>query len=163
MLKLRVDVFVTEQNAAYSDIDGKDFKAVHLLGWFVKEDNTRDLCAYSRIFKRGDYFAKNACVGRIVVATQYRSTGIGHHLLDNALDQKYYEGHGFRKVSEQYLEDGIPHIEMLLEEKDLTGKNAAFIGKCRYYTEEEEGEEGETPLPDTSPLVEAAAITTTSE
>lgn len=151
-LKIRSDVFVVEQNCVYPDVDGKDHKAIHCMGYVNNplNDNKPEMVAYTRIFKKGDYFDKNSCVGRVVVATKWRAYGYGHHLLDKGIEIlienftmpitisaqlylfKFYTAHGFKQVSEQYLEDDIPHIEMLLEEKDLTGSNVQFIGKCKY-------------------------------
>ena len=61
LLQLRSEVFVVEQDCVYKDIDGKDKKALHVIG---KIDNT--ITAYTRIFKPGDYF-KEASIGRVVV------------------------------------------------------------------------------------------------
>ncbi|RZK11154.1 MAG: GNAT family N-acetyltransferase [Flavobacterium sp.] len=125
ILQLRSEVFVVEQNCVYQDIDGKDKKAIHIIGEF--EDK---IVAYTRIFKAGDYF-ENASIGRVVVDTDYRNRKWGHDLIRESILavqshfsespitisaqlylQKFYESHGFVVVGETYLEDGIPHIEM---------------------------------------------------
>jgi ElaA protein len=125
VLQLRSEVFVVEQDCVYLDIDGKDSKAFHLLGF---ENDT--LVAYARIFKPGDYFA-NASIGRVVVAPAHRDKKFGHVLMKAAIAavhghcaaetitisaQQYltafYQSHGFVITSEPYLEDDIPHIEM---------------------------------------------------
>lgn len=125
LLQLRSEVFVVEQNCVYQDIDGKDQKALHVIGTF--EDK---IVAYSRIFKAGDYF-EHASIGRVVVDADYRAkkwghdlirvsiAGIHHHFGESQITisaqlylQKFYESHGFVVVGETYLEDGIPHIEM---------------------------------------------------
>lgn len=125
ILHLRCKVFVVEQDAPYLDLDYKDQLALHLCGYVDDK-----LVAYSRLFKSGDYF-KQASIGRVVVATEYRRFGYGHALMDEAIRlQKdilnehkitisaqlylkfFYESHGFIKTSEEYLEDGIPHIQM---------------------------------------------------
>lgn len=127
MLQLRSEVFVVEQDCVYQDIDGKDQIALHVLGYYEDE-----LIAYARIFHKGDYF-KEASIGRIIVKETYRSKDVGHRLLDYAINfiqftlneknirisaQKYlisfYQKHGFLVDGEGYLEDGIPHINMLL-------------------------------------------------
>ena len=68
LLRLRSDVFVVEQNCVYQDLDGKDHKAFHVLGY---ENN--ELVAYTRIFKPGDYF-KEASIGRVVVSRKIKTT-----------------------------------------------------------------------------------------
>lgn len=126
VLQLRSEVFVVEQNCVYQDIDGKDEKALHLLG---KVDGF--VVAYSRIFKAGYYF-ENASIGRVAIAEKYRTQKWGHLLMQNAIAaiennfgiqpitisaqlylRKFYESHEFIQVGEMYLEDEIPHIEML--------------------------------------------------
>ena len=125
LLQLRSEVFVVEQNCVYQDVDGKDQKALHVLG--IKKNK---IIAYTRIFKPGDYF-KNASIGRVVVNSSERKYGFGHHLMKASIEavkthfkveeitisaqtylQKFYESHGFVKVGEEYLEDDIPHIRM---------------------------------------------------
>lgn len=125
VLQLRSEIFVVEQDCVYQDIDGKDDKALHVLGTFNGE-----LVAYCRLFQPGDYFA-DASIGRVVVKATYRDKKWGHNLIREAINgiaarynaaaitisaqlylKKFYESHGFVKVSEEYLEDNIPHIEM---------------------------------------------------
>ena len=125
VLQLRSEVFVVEQNCVYQDIDGKDAKAIHLLGSFKGE-----IVAYVRIFKPGDYF-EQASIGRVVVKQNYRKQKWGYDLMNEAIQatqtvfnetkitisaqlylKKFYENLGFTQTSEMYLEDDIPHIEM---------------------------------------------------
>jgi len=125
LLQLRSEVFVVEQNCVYQDIDGKDAKAIHLLGTYNNE-----LVAYVRIFKPGDYF-EQASIGRVVVKQMYRNRNWGYDLMNEAIQatqtvlnetkitisaqlylKKFYENLGFIQTSEMYLEDAIPHIEM---------------------------------------------------
>jgi len=125
LLKLRSEVFVVEQNCVYLDIDGKDEKALHLLGTFEGK-----IVAYARLFKPNDYFAE-ASIGRVVTHPDFRERKIGHILMREAVEsiriyfgeskitisaqlylKKFYESHGFVQTSEMYLEDDIPHIEM---------------------------------------------------
>ena len=125
ILQLRSEVFVVEQDCVYQDIDYKDQKALHILGF--KNDK---IIAYTRIFQPGDYF-ENASIGRVVVNIKERNFGYGYELMKaslNAIDyhykvtditisaqvylRKFYESLGFIKVGEEYLEDGIPHIRM---------------------------------------------------
>lgn len=126
ILQLRSEVFVVEQDCVYQDIDGKDSKAVHVMGF--KED---ELVAYTRCFKSGYYF-KEASIGRVIVKSKYRKYGFGHDILKASIDfienhyqtkniklsaqtylTRFYETHGFVKFGEGYLEDGIPHIAMI--------------------------------------------------
>lgn len=125
ILQLRSEVFVVEQNCVYQDIDGKDIKALHLLGSF-----DGNIVAYVRLFAPGDYF-DNASIGRVVISPKYRDRKWGHSLMTAAIEginehyntsaitisaqlylKKFYEGHGFVQDGEQYLEDDIPHIRM---------------------------------------------------
>lgn len=126
ILQLRAEVFVVEQNCVYQDIDGKDQKALHVLGY---EDS--ELVAYTRCFKPGDYF-EDAAIGRVIVKENFRKYGYGHEMMKASVKaisesfqttsiklsaQQYltafYESHGFQQTGEGYLEDGIPHIAMI--------------------------------------------------
>ena len=78
-LQLRSEVFVVEQNCVYQDIDGKDEKALHLLGTYEGK-----VGACARLFAPGDYF-ENASIGRVVVAYNYRDRKWGHDLLKYAI------------------------------------------------------------------------------
>jgi len=125
LLQLRSEVFVVEQNCVYQDIDGKDGKALHLIG----EDSGQTV-AYARLFKPNDYFDETS-IGRVVVKSSYREKKLGHILMREAIMaiksefgetkitisaqlylKKFYESHGFTQTSETYLEDDIPHIQM---------------------------------------------------
>ncbi|MGV7106035.1 GNAT family N-acetyltransferase [Flavobacterium sp. U410] len=125
LLQLRSEVFVVEQNCVYQDIDGKDQKALHVLGYYQG-----NLAAYSRLFDKGYYFDE-ASIGRVVVSPKYRDKKFGHDLMKTSIQaisdfygediitisaqeylQKFYESHGFLIISEMYLEDDIPHIRM---------------------------------------------------
>ena len=129
VLKLRVDVFVVEQKCPYPEIDDKDRhpETLHLSG------KTKDgkLSAYLRILPPGLSF-KEVSIGRVVVAKESRGQGTSDTLLKIALDQihqawsgknirigaqvylkEFYESHGFEAISKSYLEDGIPHIDMI--------------------------------------------------
>ncbi len=128
VLQLRSEVFIVEQNCVYQDIDGKDRKALHLIGNY----NGKTV-AYARLFNAGDYF-ENASVGRVIVGKNYREKKWGHDLMREAIAaienyfkqtkitisaqlylQKFYESHEFVTTSETYLEDDIPHIQMKKE------------------------------------------------
>ncbi len=125
ILQLRSEVFVVEQNCVYQDIDGKDQKAIHVLGYYNDV-----LAAYSRLFKPNEYFSDSS-IGRVIVKASHRDKKLGHDLMKVSIAsikelfqetnitisaqlylQKFYESHGFVTVGESYLEDDIPHIEM---------------------------------------------------
>lgn len=80
LLKLRAEVFVVEQKSAYLDVDNKDQKALHILGY--DEDQ---LVGYSRIFKSKDCYDL-ASIGRVVIAKDFRKFGYGHQLVDFSLE-----------------------------------------------------------------------------
>ncbi|WP_026836854.1 GNAT family N-acetyltransferase [Gillisia sp. JM1] len=126
VLALRSEVFVVEQDCIYQDIDGKDQKALHILGY-----KDEQLVAYTRCFKKGDYFDE-ASIGRVLVKENHRKHAYGHIIFEASVKEiksrynseiikisaqkyliKFYESHGFKQIGEGYLEDGIPHIEML--------------------------------------------------
>ena len=126
LLRLRSEVFVVEQDCVYQDIDSKDQKAVHVLGY----DNNR-LVAYTRLFKPGDYFNESS-IGRVVVREEARGSGAGYEIMNASITfinkvlkileirisaqtylKKFYNNLGFKEVGEEYLEDGIPHINMV--------------------------------------------------
>ena len=125
LLQLRSEVFVLEQACAFQDLDGADTEAMHL--------GVRDgrLAAYARCFAAGVKFTE-ASIGRVVTHASARGGGIGHVLMKEAVDrlqahwgpqavrigaqarlEKFYNQHGFVQNGEPYIEDGIPHIEML--------------------------------------------------
>jgi ElaA protein len=126
-LQLRSEVFVVEQGCVYQDIDGKDRKALHVIG----KDEHEKIVAYTRIFDAGDYFEK-ASIGRVVVSSTARAFGYGHDIMKASIEaiqqhynktsikisaqtylKKFYESHNFAQVGEEYLEDEIPHIGMV--------------------------------------------------
>ncbi|WP_420571189.1 GNAT family N-acetyltransferase [Kordia sp.] len=127
VLQLRSEVFVVEQDCVYQDIDGKDRKALHVIG----HDGNGKVVAYTRIFNAGDYFDK-ASIGRVVVSSTARAFGYGHEIIKASIAaiqehyetkaikisaqtylRKFYTSHGFNQIGEKYLEDGIPHIAMI--------------------------------------------------
>lgn len=127
VFQLRSEVFVVEQDCVYQDIDGKDRKALHVIG----SDDNGNIVAYTRLFDAGDYFEK-ASIGRVVVSEKARTFGYGHDIMKASIAaiqqyynktsikisaqtylKKFYESHGFAQVGEEYLEDGIPHIGMI--------------------------------------------------
>ena len=126
ILRARQDVFVVEQNCPFPEIDGKDLDAYHL--WF--EENG-EILAYARVLDCGVSFETPA-VGRVISIR--RREGLGSRILSEGIRiarekysaeavmleaqvyaRKLYEKQGFVQVSEEFLEDGIPHIIMRLE------------------------------------------------
>jgi len=125
ILQLRSDVFVVEQDCVYQDIDGKDEKALHVLG-----TKNNQIIAYTRLFKAGDYF-ENASIGRVVVAKNERAFKYGYDIMKASIEaiekhfneQKikisaqaylisFYNNCGFTQHGKEYLEDNIPHVAM---------------------------------------------------
>ncbi|MFI1772587.1 GNAT family N-acetyltransferase [Thalassobellus citreus] len=126
LLQLRSEVFVVEQDCVYQDIDGKDEKALHILGF-----KNGKIIAYTRIFKPGDYF-EDASIGRVVVKKNERAFKYGYDIMKASVkvienhykEQKikisaqahlksFYNNCGFKEIGEEYLEDDIPHIAMI--------------------------------------------------
>ena len=126
ILKLRVDVFVVEQRCPYGEIDGLDQNALHV--WLQDEEGIE---AYVRVLDKG-VKSEHAAIGRVIAVK--RRMGLGTRIVQAGLDaareyygadavyieaQTYarslYENLGFRQISGEFLEDGIPHIQMLKE------------------------------------------------
>ena len=127
ILQLRNLVFAVEQNCVYPDMDDKDQKADHLMGW---QDGR--LVAYTRLLGPGVSYTEPS-IGRVVTSSLFRRTGEGRRLMQRSIElirskypgqpvrigaqlylHKFYSSLGFIKCSDVYLEDGIEHIEMLL-------------------------------------------------
>jgi ElaA protein len=129
MLQLRVDVFVVEQNCAYPELDNKDLhpQTQHIL--LKKGDK---ILAYARVLAPGVSYENSPALGRICVSQTARRLALGRGLMDKALQvacscwpdleirisaqcylQRFYESFDFIACSEPYLEDDIPHLEMV--------------------------------------------------
>ena len=125
-LQLRARVFILEQGP-YLDVDGHDRASWHLLG----RDDTDQLRAYLRVVDPGIKFDEPS-IGRVVTAPEVRGTGLGRELMHEGLAgcrrhwpgrgirisaqarlQRFYTELGFAAIGDEYLEDQIPHIEML--------------------------------------------------
>lgn len=125
ILKLRVDIFVVEQNCPYPELDEKDKSAWHV---YFRENGK--ITAYLRVLDPGISFPE-AGIGRVI--STRRRCGLGTQLLREGIKvarerlqadiikleaqtyaRAFYEAQGFRQTSEEFLEDGIPHIEMTL-------------------------------------------------
>ena len=124
LLKARAEIFVVEQNCIYQDLDDKDYNSLHV---FYEEDGK--VTAYLRAFIKEEGVVQ---VGRVL--TVKHGTGLGGKLLKAGLEQikekfqpeklyleaqcyaiGYYEREGFSVCSEEFLEDGIPHVQMELQ------------------------------------------------
>ena len=127
VLQLRTEVFVMEQNCAYQDMDGNDQAALHVTGHLDAE-----LVCYARVLPPGLKYT-GASIGRVITAIKFRGGGYGRQLMSVAIEychqhfagesitlsaqqqlEDFYLSMGFVSVSEPYMEDGIPHIEMLM-------------------------------------------------
>ena len=127
ILKERTDVFVVEQNCPYPEVDGKDLKSYHL--YKVEHD---EIVAYATLLPKGVSY-EEASIGRVLVKKEYRGRGLAQELLKRSLAyleqsleettikiqaqdylRDFYGSFGFKASSDTYLEDGIPHVDMLL-------------------------------------------------
>jgi ElaA protein len=127
IIQLRLAVFCVEQNCAYQDADGKDLKCFHLTG--IDEEGS--LVGYSRIVPPGVSF-EEVSIGRVISSAKARGTGAGKLLMKRSLEFieeqygkvpvrigaqcyliRFYTSFGFNVSGDEYLEDDIPHIEMI--------------------------------------------------
>lgn len=130
---LRQEVFIVEQNCPYLDADGKDKYSWHLLGY----NDKGKLAAYARIVFPGVSY-KEVSIGRVVSSKEQRRTGIGKELMREGLKNieriygnapvrisaqtylvNFYAEFGFVSTGKEYLEDDIPHTEMLLHKAEF--------------------------------------------
>ena len=126
ILRVRAEVFVVEQNCVYQDLDEKDQESLHLF-----YEVSGRIQAYLRIFMKNPD-EKLVQIGRVL--TTARGIGLGGRILQDGLREAkrhfkarevyieaqcyatgYYEKAGFRVTSDEFLEDGIPHVEMRVE------------------------------------------------
>jgi ElaA protein len=126
IIRLRVEVFIVEQNCIFQDLDNKDQHCSHLM--FYNDDA---LVAYARIVPPGLAYSSAMSIGRVITSATVRGTGTGFELMTDAINYCYkffgkneikigaqlyakafYERLGFKQSGAVYLEDGIDHIEM---------------------------------------------------
>jgi ElaA protein len=126
LIRFREKIFVVEQKCAYLECDGYDPKAFHLLGY----ENGK-LAAYLRAFPAGVKYPE-ICFGRVAVENDARGQGAGRKLVEEGLTQikntwgegpirisaqsyllRFYEDFGFKTEGAEYLDDGIPHRDMV--------------------------------------------------
>lgn len=121
--RLRQDVFVVEQDCAYPDLDGRDLEDGTLHVWFSTPDTP--VAAVLRILQEDQGTARR--IGRVATAVSHRGAGLAGRLLRHAIGlcqglpidleaqahlQEWYEGFGFERIGDEFLEDGIPHVPM---------------------------------------------------
>jgi ElaA protein len=128
-MQLRQVVFIVEQKCVYLDADNSDQRASHLFAWKTGSD-WRRLVAYARLFPPRVKYAE-ASIGRVSTHPDERGTGLGKSLMAKAIEEvaaagwgneiriaaqmyleSFYEGFGFKRVTEPYLEDDIWHVDM---------------------------------------------------
>jgi len=121
MLRLRVDVFVVEQQCAYPELDGRDLESTTRHFWI---DSADGVLGYLRLLEDPDGTYR---IGRVVTAKDARGMGLGRKLMRAALAEirrapavlsaqtyalDFYRSFGFEPDGEEYLEDGIAHVDM---------------------------------------------------
>lgn len=125
IFKERVAVFVVEQNCPYQEVDEVDYDTLHVCAY---EEN--QLVAYTRILEKGERIS----FGRVLVTEAGRGKGLGKEIVKATIDEikkrypnrdieisgqtyllDFYQNFGFEVISETYLEDDIPHNDMLLK------------------------------------------------
>ena len=126
IMRLRIEVFIIEQNCLFQDADNKDQLSWHFMGW-----QNDLLCAYTRIVPPGAAY-NIPSIGRVVTSPKARGGGLGKLLMEKSIEEtvglfgntdikvgaqvylrKFYTSLGFNQSSDEYLEDGIPHMEMI--------------------------------------------------
>ena len=131
LIQARIEVFIVEQNCPYQDVDGKDRHSLHLWG----RGDQGLVLAYARITAPGVRFPEPS-IGRVITTESGRGQGLGRELMVRAIEaigshypnqpirisaqqylERFYSSLGFETVSEAYLEDNIPHLEMLKSAK----------------------------------------------
>ena len=127
LLQVRVAVFVVEQMCPYPEVDGHDLASYHLYG-----TQNGEIIAYCRILPRGTVY-QEASIGRVLVNQKFRGQGLAGQLMTRTLRfmeeellektikiqaqdylREFYSSFGFQPISEVYLEDNIPHVDMIL-------------------------------------------------
>ncbi len=128
ILRARAEIFVVEQNCVYQDLDGIDYESLHV---FFEEDGA--VTAYLRAFHKD---ADTVQMGRVL--TLHHGSGLGGRLLKEGIAQikakmhpakiyieaqcyaiGFYERECFRICSGEFLEDGIPHVQMVLQAGEI--------------------------------------------
>lgn len=130
ILKIRSEVFIVEQNCPYNDVDGKDYECTHIM---IVENGL--IAAYIRTIPAGISYDTSS-FGRVLVREEFRGKDLGRMIVKAAINhlfevekfekitiggqhhlEKFYHSFGFETISDVYLEDNIPHIDMILKAK----------------------------------------------
>lgn len=130
IMKARVDVFIVEQECLYPELDNHDQQAVHI---YLQTGSV--IVAYARLLPKGTAFPE-VSIGRLLVVSKYRGNGYAEAIMRKAIihlseqwDESvikiqaqtylhaFYSSLGFNQITEAYLEDGIPHIDMIWKRK----------------------------------------------
>ena len=121
ILRLRVDVFVVEQECAYAELDGRDLEAGTLWLWVARDE---EVVGTLRILAEPDGGRR---IGRVATAKPARAAGVATALMTRALElcgtdlvvldaqsytETWYERFGFVRTGDEFLDDGLPHIPM---------------------------------------------------
>jgi len=130
ILRVRSEIFVVEQNCVYNDQDGKDIESIHIM---IKENDK--IIAYLRVIKPGVSY-DDASIGRVLVTSEARRKGLARKIVSAGINyimndwneekitigaqdylKDFYKSLGFEIISDVYLEDGIPHVDMTYNKK----------------------------------------------
>jgi ElaA protein len=131
IIRARESVFIVEQKLNYIDCDDYDQKAWHLSGYIDNE-----IVAYLRAFPQGTKHLSSAAFGRVLTSKEYRRLGYGRELTEMGIKkikndfgecdiqisaqaylQKFYSDFGFKIFGNVYIEEGLPHIQMILNKE----------------------------------------------
>lgn len=126
IIQARIEIFIIEQNTPYQDLDDTDQKALHL---WAEQNN--EILAYCRLFHKGIKYNETS-IGRVITTQKARGKGLGKQLISYAIQiiqnrfhtseirisaQDYliplYSTFGFKDTGKKYLEDNLPHTEMV--------------------------------------------------
>ena len=129
IMRLRQEVFVVEQDCPYLDADGKDKESIHVMAIINGK-----MEGYARVLPLGVSYEEYASIGRVISSSKYRKSGLGKAVMIKSIEiarafcevapvkissQRYargfYSNLGFEEVGDVYLEDGIPHVAMILK------------------------------------------------
>jgi len=123
LCRLRVDVFVVEQECPYPELDGRDLEPATVHLWL---ESGKEIAATIRVLDDGD----SRAIGRVATAAGFRGQGLAARLIEEGIRlcgdapitlgaqahlESWYERFGFRRSGPGYVEDGIPHVPMRRE------------------------------------------------
>ena len=125
ILRCRAEVFVVEQNCDYQDLDMLDMASTHL---YIETDGK--IRTYLRVIDPGVKYSA-ASIGRVLTMKEFRGRGLARLLMSEAIRigkslcdtieieaqaylTEFYNSLGFRRTSDAFMLDGIPHVSMML-------------------------------------------------